>query len=103
MGLGVVSGEGEVGESKVALRSDEYNVELAGGVDSCTIAEAVKPRQSVTWLPSIMHGLSTTFPRGSVVTKEGIGYSSGLFHTVWCCNMSSTLYKLERVINNRAM
>ena len=31
LGLGVVSDEGEEGESKVALRPDECDVELAGG------------------------------------------------------------------------
>ena len=40
LGLGVVSDEGEEGESKVALRSDECDVELAEGVHSCMIAEA---------------------------------------------------------------
>ena len=63
----------------MALRSDECEVELARVVDSCAVAEAERPRQSVTWLLSTMHGLSTTFPRGSVVTMEGIAI---LFHTV---------------------
>ena len=92
LGIGVVSDEGEVGES---------DVELAGVVDSCMVYSWSWETKTIVTLNNawVVYHIPTRLSRhyGRDSSTQAVSFTLLVLYT------SFTLYKLERVINNRAM